>query len=154
MEIIACDHGADAEAAQQDLGDECLRREARQGFVEGDDDHAINAEPLQDPGLGVARREAEDRVGSFEKIGGMRLEGEDNAGKAKFFSQGVGAFDHGHMAAMHAIEIADRGDRAVEPRRRRGRINGDDEFFGGGKDRPREPEIPERSRKRKSRACS
>ena len=63
----------------------------------------------------------------------MRLEGEDNAGKAKLFSQGLGAFDHGHMAAMNAIEIADRGDRAVEPRRRRCRINGDDETFGGGR---------------------
>jgi hypothetical protein len=37
------------------------------------------------------------------------------------------------MAAMNAIEIADRGDRAVEPRRRRCRINGDDETFGGGR---------------------
>jgi len=34
---------------------------------------------------------------------------------------------------MHAIEIADRGDRAVEPRRRRGRVDGDDESFGGGR---------------------
>jgi len=89
MEIIARDHGADAEAAQQDLGDEGLRREASQGFVEGDDDHAIDAEPLQDPGLGVARREAEDRVGAFEKIGGMRLEGEDNAGRPSFSAKAL-----------------------------------------------------------------
>ena len=36
------------------------------------------------------------------------------------------------LAAMDAIEIADRGDRAVEPRRRRGRIDGDDKSFGDG----------------------
>ena len=75
MEIIARDNGADAEAAKQDFGDKGFGREARQGLVERQDDHAIDAEPLQDLGLCVARREAEDRVGAFEKIGGMRLEG-------------------------------------------------------------------------------
>jgi len=37
------------------------------------------------------------------------------------------------MAAMNAIEIADRGDRAVESRLWRGRIDGDDESFGSGR---------------------
>src|SRR5580704_11056760 len=106
MEIIARDDNADPETADEDFGDESLRREARQNLIEGNDDHAVDAELRQRPGLGVARREAKDRVGTLEKIGWMRFEGKHRAGTVKFLGHRLGALYHRDMTAMNAIEIA------------------------------------------------
>ena len=131
MEIIARDDNADPETADEDFGDEGFGRKARQNLVEGDDDHAVDAELFQCPGLGVARREAKDGVGTLEKIGRMRLEGEDRAGTIKFLGQRQGALYHREMTAMNAIEIANRDHRARKSVRRRHRIDGGNKFFGG-----------------------
>ena len=133
MEIIARDDRADPETADQDFNDESLRMKARQNLVEGDDDHAVDAELLQRPGLGVAWREAKDRVGTHEKIGRMRFEGKHRAGTVKLLGERRGAFDDRDVTAMNAIKIADRDHRAGKSGRRRGRINGDDEFFRRGR---------------------
>src|SRR3984893_8937021 len=117
----------------QVFNDETLGRKARQNLVEGDDDHAVDAELFQRPGLGVARREAKDRVWTAEKIGRMRREGEHRAGTVEFLGQRQGALYHREMTAMNAIEIADRDHRARKSGRRRHRIDGDNEIFSGGR---------------------
>src|SRR4029077_9034109 len=103
---------------------ESLGRKARQNLVEGDDDDAVDSELFQRPGLGVARREAKDRVWTPEKIGRMRLEGEHRAGTVNFLGQRPGALYHREMTAMNPIEIADRDHRAHKSGRRYGRIDG------------------------------
>src|SRR3984893_13573575 len=115
----------------QVFNDETLGRKSRQNRVECRDDHPVDAELFQRPGLGVARREAKDRIGTLEKIGRMRLEGEDRARTFELLRQRHGALDHREMTAMNAIEIADRDHRACKSRRRYGRIDGDNKFFGG-----------------------
>src|ERR1700730_4213103 len=117
----------------QVFNDETLGRKARQNLVEGDDDHAVDAELFQRPGLGVARREAKDRVWTAEKIGRMRLEGGHRAGTGESLGQRPGALYHREMTAMNAIEIADRDHRARKYGRRHGRIDGDNKFFRGGR---------------------
>src|SRR5690606_14909326 len=66
-----------------------------------------------------------------EEIGRMRLEGEQRAGLAQPFGKRLGAGDHASMAAMQAVEIADRHHGSLEPRRRDERIAGDDERMRG-----------------------
>src|ERR1700730_4110016 len=117
----------------QVFNDETLGRKARQNLVEGDDDHAVDAELFQRPGLGVARREAKDRVWTAEKIGRMRLESKHRAVTVEFLRQRPGALYHREMTAMNAIEIADRDHRARKSGRRHGRIDGGNKFFSGGR---------------------
>ena len=88
--------------------------------VEGQHEHAVEAEFAQTVRLGVARGEAEDGGRAREEIGGMRLEGEHGAGPPQLPRQGFGAKDDRAVAAMYAVEIAD-GDRPRPPGRRRRR---------------------------------
>jgi len=53
----------------------------------------------------------------------MRLEGEDGGGRAPFGGERQGAGDDRGVAAMDAVEIADRVDRPLEPRRRPRRVD-------------------------------
>ncbi len=128
MEIIARDDRADPKTADQDFNDESLRMKACQNLVEGDDDHAVDAELLQRPGLGVARREAKIVLGPLKKSAGCGSKVGTAQGQLSS-SASARALDHREMTAMNAIEIADRDHRACKSGRRRGRINGGNEIF-------------------------
>ena len=128
MEIVADHRRGDAEPPHQDLGDEGLCVECGEAGVERLDDHAVDGtEPGEGQRLGGDRRQPKDRRGPGEVVGRMRFEGQDRAGPADFLSQGVGTGNDRLMTAMHAIEVADRHDRAFKADRLALRIFGDDE---------------------------
>ena len=68
--------------------------------------------------------QAKHRIGRAQDLARMRLEGHRDGGRAERGRARNGGIDHRAMAAMHAVEIADRRDRAAElgrrPARRRG----------------------------------
>src|SRR6476661_2876971 len=72
-----------AEPADQHLVDELLGREAREGLVEGQDDHGFEPEPAERHGLLALRRDAEDHLAAREIIRRMGLERQDRAGLAE-----------------------------------------------------------------------
>ena len=133
MKIVADDGRRDAEAPHQNLGHEILGTERREGTVEAAHDHALDrAEPCQGQRLGGLRRDAEDGAPPSEEVGRMRLEGQHRAGPAELLRERLGAADHGLMAAVHAVEIADRNDARIEAWRRACRVDRDDEPRGKG----------------------
>ena len=54
----------------------------------------------------------------------MRFKRQHRAGSAEFDGKLLRAADHCAMAKMRAVEIADRKDRALQPRRRTFRVDG------------------------------
>ena len=126
-EVIARDGGGDAEPAREDLLGEFPRRPRREGRIEGQYDHAVEVKAREQRRLGVGRRQPEDHRAPGEDIGRMRLEGEQSAGLAEPPRERLRMGDDAAVAAMQPVEIADRHHGALEPRRGRRRIAGDDE---------------------------
>ena len=92
-----------------------LRR--RHVAVEGQREQRVHAQIGQQPRLGAQRRQAEGIGRRTEKFLRMRLEASTASGAPARFGLACGLGDQGAMAAMHAIEIADRHHRAFQRRR-------------------------------------
>ena len=110
---IESDHGAgNSQPLKQDVLDEALCRRLRQRGVELEHDGAGKAGRREQAQLGGLVGEAEQRLLRPEEAARMGLEGEDRGGPAERLGAAVRRRDHGAVAAMHAIEIADGDDRA------------------------------------------
>ena len=129
MKIEPDGRAADAEPADQDARDEvlCARRGERP--VEGEHQRTGQAGGREQAQLGSRIGQAEYRIGRAQHVARMRLERHgDRRGAERARARGRGV-DHGAMAAMHAVEIADRRDGAVQRGRRR-IVMHDDEGWG------------------------
>ena len=112
MEVEA-DHGAgDGKALDQDALDKIFRRKAGQRRVEGEHDRAVEAGRGQKAQFGRLVGQPEQRRAGIEEGARMRLEGQRRRRPAQRPGQIQRRADHGAMAAMHAVEIAD-GDHGA-----------------------------------------
>ena len=66
--------------------------------------------------------------GPKKEVARMRLEGDDNARPVKPLRQRLGAFDHGTVSSVNAVEIADGGNRSSKSFGRGRGIAGDNEL--------------------------
>ena len=123
VEVPADHDRADVEPRHQRLFDEFLRRQAGERRVEGQRRRAGEAERAEDVRLDRQRRQAKDDRPAGEIVGRMRLEGEDGGGRAPFGGERQGAGDDRGVAAVDAVEIADRVDRSFESGRRPRRVD-------------------------------
>ena len=97
-EVLPHAHPLGAEPPDQHVVDEVLRRAARERAVERDHDELAHAQPGDQVGLRVQRRDQlRRRVGRHDRAR-VRLERQ----------HGVGAADHLAVAQVHAVELADR----------------------------------------------
>src|SRR6478735_12123197 len=76
MKVVTDRNSADAEALDQIMVNEILRRGAGPGLVEGHHDGAVQPGPGQQPQLASLVGEAELRAVRAEKAARMRLEGD------------------------------------------------------------------------------
>ncbi len=128
VEVVAHHGRRDAEPAHQHVRHEVLGAERREAGVEAAHHHAVDrAEPAQRQRLGGRRRDAEDRGRAREIVARMRLEGQHRRGPAELGRQRLRPADHGLVAAVHAVEIADRHHGPGEARGRALGVLGDDE---------------------------
>jgi hypothetical protein len=77
-------------------------------------DRAVEPGRGQKPQLRALVGEAEQRLVVAKKNAGMRLEGERRGSPPQRLGARQRGRDHGAVAAMHAVEIADGDDGAVE----------------------------------------
>ena len=114
MEVEADGRAADAEAADQDLLDEAVGRGAGEPGVEGHDDGAVEPGGGEQAQLVALARKLEQRLLRPEEAARMRRKGQGR----RLASERAGArarrLDHRAVAAVHAVEIADRHHRAGE----------------------------------------
>ncbi len=107
MKVVADGNPADAEALDQVMVNEILRRGSGAGLVEGHHHGAVEPGPGQQPQLVGLVGEPELRAVRAEKAARMRLEGHGEApacrGRAPIRRAAV---DHGAVAEMDAVEIA------------------------------------------------
>ena len=114
MEIEADRRAADAEHADQDAGDEILGRGGRERGVEAHDDGAVEPGGGQEAQLVALGGELEQGVLRAEEGARMRGEGERRRLAPELVGARAGGPDHGAVAAVHAVEIADRNHGADE----------------------------------------
>jgi hypothetical protein len=114
MKIKADGDAGDRKAADQNARNEVLRGKACERGVEAQHDRAAEPGRGQKPQLRALVGQPEQRLLGAKENAGMRLEGQ----RCRFPPEGFGARerrrDHGAVAAMHAVEIADGDDGAVE----------------------------------------
>ena len=112
---VEADHGAaDGKALDQDAADEVLRREAGQRRVEREHDRAVEPGRGQKPQFDGLIGQPEQRLAGIEEGARMRLEGQRRRRPAQPPGQVLHRADHGAVAAMHAVEIADGDYRATQ----------------------------------------
>ena len=117
MKVPAAGDARNAQALDQDDFCEPFGRQRGETGIEGHHDHAEEAERLGDPGLRRRWSEAEYRLIRTEHVARMRLEGQHHRGTPDVPGGLAGARQHRLMAAMHAVEIADRHEAAAQVRR-------------------------------------
>ena len=127
VEIVAGDDGLSPEPAHQDVFDETLGRHRRHRLVEGEQDHAVDAERLEQARLVGCRRQPEDRPRAVEIVARVRLEGDRRAGAAERVRARLRTGDHRLVAAVDAVEIADREHGMRKAGWQAFGIDGDDE---------------------------
>ena len=114
MEVEADRRAADAEAADQDALDEIGRRGGGKLGVEGHDDGAVEPARRQQAQPVALAGELEQRVLRAQEHARMRRERQ----RRRLAAERLGALergaDHGAVAAMHAVEVADRHHAAVQ----------------------------------------
>mmetsp|Transcript_70428 Transcript_70428/g.165811 ORF Transcript_70428/g.165811 Transcript_70428/m.165811 type:complete len:423 (-) Transcript_70428:2047-3315(-) len=115
-EVVAHQHVLRAQAIDQHLADEVLRGQGGERLVEGQDDHLVHAAAFELDQLVAQRGDAGRRQLGLAGLGGeevarMRLEGQHAARQATVAGLGLQQRQHGLVAAVHAVEIAD-GQRA------------------------------------------
>ena len=112
---------ADAQVRDEDVADEVLGAKAGEGAVEGLLDHRAEAERAEEPRPDGSGGDAEQRHVGPENRTRMRLEGQHQRGHAPAPGFCQRASEHGLVAAMHPVEIADRHHAAPERGGQRGR---------------------------------
>ena len=114
MEIEADHRAADAKALDQDAGDEFLRGQFGERGVEGEHDRAVEPGCRKQPQLGRLVGQPEQLFARIEEHPRMRLEGQYRGRPVQLHRAPLRGRDHGLVAAMHAVEIADGDDRAAQ----------------------------------------
>jgi hypothetical protein len=105
--VHAHHHGGGTELADQHALDELLRRLARELDREGaHDDVDARAMALAELDLAIQRREQRRRQ-TPQRDRGVRLEGEHPRRERTLARGARDVLEHGLMAAMHAVEVAD-----------------------------------------------
>ncbi|BCJ91666.1 hypothetical protein IZ6_24010 [Terrihabitans soli] len=107
MKVPPDRHGDDAEAADQHLPDEILRRKARQSGIEGKLNHALKCLMRQQKSLFARRRQSRNGQIGAEKASGVRLKGHGQRRQAPANGLFPCGGQNGLMAKMNPIEIAD-----------------------------------------------
>jgi hypothetical protein len=77
------------------------------------DDHEFDAHRLELAHLEPERRQTENRLVGLEKLARVRLEGQHAMGHAELLGNPRGLADHGLVATMDAVEIAERDHGAA-----------------------------------------
>jgi hypothetical protein len=117
VEVVADHDVAGGERAGDDPLDEVVGFDAGQRRIEGQDDGEVEPEALEQPELVLEGRQAEMRLVRLKELARMRLE-QDHAGRCAeprgFF---FGGAQQDLVAAVHAVEIADRQHGASGGRR-------------------------------------
>ena len=124
MKIESGDDAGHREALHQHALDEFAGGKIGERGVEGQHDGAVEARAGEQPQLLALVAQPEQRIVGTEIAARMRLERERRGRHRQRARAGDGLADHRAMAAMHAVEIADRDHRALERarvRRCRGR---------------------------------
>ncbi len=114
MEIEANGRAADAETAHENLLDEFFRRGRHQRRVEGHDDGAIESGACKQAQLVALARKLEQRVLRPQELSRVRREGERRSLAVELSRSCARGVDHGAVAAVHAVEIADGDDGPVQ----------------------------------------
>ncbi|WP_036248788.1 hypothetical protein [Methylibium sp. T29] len=115
-EVVAHQHVARLHAAQQHVVDEGLRRLVGEGLVEAQHDDALHAAARQFAELVAQRGDARRRLGRGagtrgEEVARMGLEGQHGAEQVAVLGLALEQRQHRLVAAVHAIEVADRDGR-------------------------------------------
>jgi hypothetical protein len=108
MEVVPDDDVPHAEARHQDALDKILRAEDRKLLVEGQNHGKIELVAFQQRELLRQRRQPEMRAVRLEELSRMRLEHHGTRQPAVLCDGCAGSLEEGLMAAMHAVEIANR----------------------------------------------
>ena len=119
MEIGAHHHAANAEPPDENIGDKRFGRNIGECGVEAHHHRAVEPRAGEQPQLRRLGRQPEQGLVRPEEHPRMRLEGERQRRRAESARPRSRRIDHRAMAAMHAIEVADRDEAALEPRRHR-----------------------------------
>src|SRR5690606_18404909 len=112
MKIVADHDAADPQPSDQFAKDELFGGAAGESRVEGLYHHTVEAGCREEPELGRLRREPEGRRVRHEEAAGMRLEGERKGRESAGAGAVEGEAERGAMAAVQAVEIADRNPSA------------------------------------------
>ena len=117
-EIVPDQHPARRQQADQRALDERLRRERRERAREALDVHVVDAVRREQLELLAQRGQPRRRRGGREELPRVRLEGEHARREAPVARDRDQAREHGLVAEVHAVEVADRhGGRRQSPRR-------------------------------------
>jgi hypothetical protein len=106
MKVVADRNATDAQALDQVMVNEILRRGSGAGLVEGHHHGTVQPRPGQQPQLAGLVGETELRAVRAEKCAGMRLEGEGESWLAVGAAHPQRGVDHGPVPKMNAVEIA------------------------------------------------
>ena len=130
-EIVAAHDMARAHALQQHVVDEGVGRQGGEGLVEVLRQHGLHAVLLQQPEPGRRQGQPERAGVGHEEAARMGLEGQRHDRRVQHLGMLGGAVEQRLMAAMHAVEVAQR-HRPALPLRGRGLpvVEARDHFFG------------------------
>src|SRR5215468_1327966 len=114
MKIKADGDAGDGKAPDQNARNEVLRGKACERRAETQHDRAAEPGRGQKPQLRALVGQPEQRLLGAKERAGMRLEGQRRRFAPERFGARQRRRDHGAVAAMYAVEIADGDDGAVE----------------------------------------
>ena len=112
-EVVADHHMGRLQPLAQHLDHEGFGALAGQLGVEMQYEQVVDADRLEMADPDAERRQAEGRLARREELARMRLEGEHRQAGAELAGAARRGADHRLMAAMHAVEIAERHHRAA-----------------------------------------
>src|ERR1700730_5931342 len=114
MEVEADYHTADGKAREQDARDEFLRGKTGKCSVEAQHDRAVEPCSGEKPQFRPLLRKPEQCLVRAKNAPRLGLDGEHCRGYAEHLRTLERGGDHRAVAAMHAVEIADRDDSAAQ----------------------------------------
>jgi hypothetical protein len=117
VEIMADDHPGHAELSSEQAVDEVGRGRGREPGIEAPHEGAVEPELSEDDQLRGLRGQPEQGFVRREEFARMRLEGEDRGRRVPLADFRYGDVDERPVAAMDAVEIADRHHRTTQRRR-------------------------------------